>query len=72
MFTVKKTIKCDICDASVTPRRDYTVQTNTGFPGVLASPLCFDVMDCPVCGCQITLKVRETVKVEDDEEAAEE
>jgi hypothetical protein len=63
----EKKVKCGVCEASVKPKREKTMQTNTGLGGLISHPVCVDVMDCPECGCQICLKVREVreYKLED-------
>jgi len=53
-----KKITCDICKAKVLPKRAKTVTHNRGLADAFSGVTKFDVMDCPMCGCEITLKVR--------------
>ena len=68
-----KYVTCDVCNTVSFPKREKTVQTNTSFvESMLCSPVFYDVMDCPACGCQITLQVRKVVMYEfNNEEMAE-
>jgi len=69
-----KYVTCDVCNTESFPKREKTVQTNASLvDSIFFSPACVDVMDCPVCGCQIILRAREVVerKLKSDEEAEE-
>lgn len=73
MFTRKK--KCKVCGYRVTPTKEaiYTAEAPRSFTEVFSKPpTCFDVTDCPRCGCQIALSVRVPAVPERDESAAEE
>lgn len=68
-----KKIKCGVCGYGFFPSRDeiYTAQTPVSFLSSLTKdPEYFDAMDCPYCGCQVTLKIR-AEKVEEDAEKEE-
>lgn len=59
MFTKKKA--CGICGYRVTPTKEeiYVAEEPRGFMDALTkAPTQFSVMDCPRCGCQIALAVR--------------
>jgi len=59
LFQRKK--KCDVCGYRFTPDKEaiYTAEEPRAFVETLTkSPLRFDAIDCPRCGCQIMLKIR--------------
>jgi len=57
-------IKCKVCKTRVVPQRESTVDVRKM---LFSKPLYCDVMDCPKCGCQIALGIRETGVVHADE-----
>lgn len=58
-------IKCAVCGTRMQPKREATVGTRHG---LMEQIIYFDVMDCPSCGCQITLHVRCGYMPENDED----
>lgn len=58
---MKKKRKCYVCGAKLTIKKEYvyTVHENkTMLQAMTEKPSCFDVMDCPQCGCQQLLASR--------------
>jgi len=60
-------VKCSVCKTRVVPKREKTVHTNTGISNVFSKPIYVDVMDCPKCGCQIALGIRESFEIDGKE-----
>ena len=60
MFSKKKT-KCGVCGYRFKPEREnvYTAEYPRYVADMLTiAPTHFSAVDCPVCGCQITLAIR--------------
>ena len=57
-----KKIRCDVCRSRVVPQRERTVKCR--FETTEDTTVHFDVMDCPHCGCEVTLHVRNKEIVE--------
>ena len=58
---MKKKRKCYVCGAKLTIKKEhvYTAHENkTMLQAMTEKPSCFDVMDCPQCGCQQLLASR--------------
>ena len=53
-------IQCSTCGEKVAPKREDTVQERINVVGAVfqGGYRFLDVMDCPVCGCQIILTER--------------
>ena len=69
-----KTITCSVCGYETFPKRGATVKTGVGLvESMFWAPTYWDVMDCPMCRCQITLKAREVMEypITEDSEAPE-
>lgn len=65
-------VKCGVCKARVVPRRETTVCTNADITTILSKRIYMDVMDCPKCGCQIALGVREISVINQNSEGEDE
>lgn len=54
---MRKKIKCKVCGLRLEPKRERTVPIKSG--GIFDTTIAhYDVMDCPRCGCEITLDIR--------------
>ena len=58
-----KKVTCKVCESEVTPLRKETFKQEYYLIGWRA----YDVMDCPICGCQIVLGERLCNGESDDE-----
>jgi len=54
---MNKKIKCSVCGYRVTPKRERTLRVDNNLSA--NNFIYSDAMDCPNCGCQILLKLRE-------------
>ena len=58
---MKKKRRCYVCGAKLNIKKElvYTVRDNKSMlQAMTEKPSCFDVMDCPQCGCQQLLASR--------------
>ena len=58
---MKKKRKCYVCGAKLNIKKElvYTVcEDKSVLQAMTEKPYCFDVMDCPQCGCQQLLASR--------------
>lgn len=57
---MRKKIKCNVCGLRLEPKQERIVEKKSGFLLDITMTY-YDVMDCPKCGCEITLQVRHGV-----------
>ena len=50
-------IECSVCKAKIIPKKEETIEQIGKYLGEVFVDR-YDVMDCPVCGCQIKLGER--------------
>lgn len=59
-----KKLRCSVCGYRFVPARNLVYQAKTRVSALQAlteRPTVYDAMDCPHCGCQISLKIRDEV-----------
>lgn len=60
MILSKKKITCKVCGAGFEPKKEnkYLVH-KAGLSQILEGQKCFECFDCPECGCQNIVNIRE-------------